>query len=89
MPQTRKNKIKHAWIIQNIHALSIYVLSNKKTTLTSFLIIIIIIKNNNKRIGEFTVHQDTCLYSLIGAAVHLHFASRSSYLAWLLSHLFG
>jgi len=33
------------------------------------------------------VHQDTCLYSFIGAVVH--FASRSSYLAWLFFHLFG
>ena len=35
------------------------------------------------------MHQDTCLYSFIGAVLHPHFASRSSYLAWLLSHLFG
>jgi len=35
------------------------------------------------------MHQDTCLYSFIETVVNLHFASRSSYLAWFLSHLFG
>ena len=61
----------------------------KKTTLTSFFFNFNYIynKNNNKTIGESTGHQDTCLYSFIGAAVH--FASQSTYLAWLFIHLFG
>jgi hypothetical protein len=78
MPQTIKNKIKHAWII-----------SNKKNNLNYFFFNFNYIynKNNNKTIGESTGHQDTCLYSFIGAAVH--FASRSTYLAWPFIHLFG